>query len=182
MASKVTSNGTAPKATRARRGKAFMARATARPPSSSNISRNQRAVPLSIPGVKPPRGPLRLPPLRLELVGTRPPHKRWLREPNLLRRRRLRGRLTTMCTFACRGRRWRQWIPSAPRRCSNMFPRALRHQMPPQSFSQLRCSCRHRRRSSGVEISAPFRTRVPRSRILAGLAIRTSIRWIPNRF
>ena len=87
VASKVTSNGTAPKAGRARRGKAFMARATARPPSSSS---NPQAVPLSIPGVKPPGRPLRLPPLRLELVGTRPPQKRWLREPNLLRLRRLR--------------------------------------------------------------------------------------------
>ena len=37
-ASKVTSIRTAPKASRARRGKAFMARATARTPSSSSIS------------------------------------------------------------------------------------------------------------------------------------------------
>ena len=38
VASKVTSNGSAPKARRERRGKAFMARGTARPPSSSNLS------------------------------------------------------------------------------------------------------------------------------------------------
>ena len=118
-ASKVTSIRTAPKASRARRGKAFMARATARTPSSSSISSNSssnpQAVPLNIPRAKPPGWPLRLPPLRLELVGTRPPQKRWLRESNLLRLRRLRRRMTTTCTFACRGRRWRQWIPGAQR-------------------------------------------------------------------
>ena len=55
-----------------------------------------------------PGRPLRLPPLRLELVGARPPHKRWLRQPNLLRPRRLRRMVTTTCTFACHGRRWCQ--------------------------------------------------------------------------
>ena len=68
--------GLPPKASRARRGKAFMARATARTPSSSSIiisSSNPQGVPLSIPGAKPPRCSLRLPPLRLELVGTRLP-------------------------------------------------------------------------------------------------------------
>ena len=96
MASKITSNGTARKASGARRGKAFTARATSRPPSSSNRSSNPQSVPLSIPGVNPPGGGLRLPPLRLELVGTRPPQKRWLREPNLLRPRPLHRRLTTL--------------------------------------------------------------------------------------
>ena len=81
---------------------------------------NPQAVPLSIPGIKPPERPLRWPPLRVELVDTRPPQKRWLREPNLLRLRRLRRRMTTTCTIACRGRRWRQWIPGAPRRCSSV--------------------------------------------------------------
>ena len=57
--------------------------------------------------------------------GTRPPKKRWLQEPNLLPPRRLRRWMTTTCTFACRGRRWRQWIRGAPRRCSTMFLRAL---------------------------------------------------------
>ena len=45
------------KVSRARRGKVFMARATARSPSSSSSSSsssNPQAVPLSIPGVKPP--------------------------------------------------------------------------------------------------------------------------------
>ena len=86
----------------------FMARSTARTSSSSSSS-NPQAVPLSIPGAKPPGWPLRLPRQRLELVGTRPPQKRWLREPNLLRLLRLRRRMTTTCTFAYRGRRWRQW-------------------------------------------------------------------------
>ena len=69
-ASKVTSNGTAPKVSRARRGKAFMAIATTTPPSSS--SSNLQEVSLSIPGEKPTGRPLRRPSLRLELVGTRP--------------------------------------------------------------------------------------------------------------
>ena len=50
-----------PQASRGRRRKAFMARATARPPSSSNSSSPQ-AVPLRIPGAKLPGRPLRLPP------------------------------------------------------------------------------------------------------------------------
>ena len=122
--------GLPPKASRARRGKGFTARATARPPSSTSSSTNPQAVSLSIPGAKPPGRPLRMPPLRLELVGTRPPQKPWIREPNLLRMRRLRRRMTTTCTFACRGRRWRQWIPGAPGRCSSTFP-AL-HSVPVQ--------------------------------------------------
>ena len=163
------SNGTAPKASRVRRRKAFMARVTARTPSSSSSS-NPQAVPLSIPGAKPPGWPLRLPPLLLELVGTRPPQKRWLREPNLLRLRRLRRRIKTTCTYTCRGRTWRRWIPGAPRRCSTMFIRAPGRKMPHQSFNQFRCSCRRPRRSSVFEIPAPFRTRVSRSCSL--LAIR----------
>ena len=151
MASKVTSNRTAPEASRVRREKAFMVRATARPPSSSSRS-NPQAVRLS----KATGAALRL---RLELVGIRPPQKRWLREPNLLRRQRLRRRVTTTCTFAYRRRRWRQWIPGAPRRCSTMFLRALGRKMPHQSFNQFRCSCRHLCRS-GLEIPAPFCTRV----------------------
>ena len=99
VASKVTSNGTSPKDSRARREKAFMARVTARSLSCSSSSRsssNPQAVPLSLPGAKPPRRPLRPPRLRLELVGTRPPKNRWLREPNLLRLQRLRRRMATM--------------------------------------------------------------------------------------
>ena len=99
-------------------------------------------------------GPAPASPLRLELVGTRPPQKRWLRKPNLLRLRRLRRMVTTTCTFACHGRRWRQWIPGSPRRCSTIFSRALGRK------TQFRCSCRHRRRSSGLEIPVPCRTRV----------------------
>ena len=173
MARKVTSNGTAPKASRARRGKAFMARATAYPPcsSSSSSSSNPQAVPLSIPGAKPPGRPLRLPPLRLKLVGTRPPQKWWLSAPNLRRLLRLHRRMTT-CTFAYRGRRWRQWIPGAPRRCNTMFPRALGRKIPHQSFNLFRCSCRRPRRRIIFEIPAPFRTHVSRSCSLAGLAIR----------
>ena len=45
----------------------------------------------------------------------------------MLRLQRLRRRVTTKCTFAFRGRRWRHWIPGAPKRCSTMFPRALGH-------------------------------------------------------
>ena len=156
-----------------------MVRTTASPPSSS--SSNQHAAPFSIPGVKPPGRPLRLPPVRLALVGTRPLQKRWLRRSSPLRLRRLRRMMTTTCTFLSRGRRWSQWIPGSPRRWSTMFPRTLgRRKIPHQSFTQLRCSCRHPRRSRGLEIPAPFRARVSRSCSLAGLAIREWIRWTPD--
>ena len=102
VASKVTSSEAASKANRVRKGKASMARAMARPPSSSS-SNSLQAVPLSIPGERPPAWPLRLPPP--ELVRTRLPEKRWLRRPNLLRLKHLRRVTTTTCTFACRGRR-----------------------------------------------------------------------------
>ena len=75
LASKVTSRGTAPKVSRVRRGKTFMAGATAR---ASYSSSSPQAVPLSVPGARPPGWPLRLP--LLELVRIRPPQKRWLRE------------------------------------------------------------------------------------------------------
>ena len=58
VASKVTRNGTVPKVSRARRGKAFMARATARSQSSSTS--NPQAVPLSTPRAKPPGRSLRM--------------------------------------------------------------------------------------------------------------------------
>ena len=45
---------------------------------------------------EPTGGCLRLPRLRLEIVGTRSPQKRWLREPNLLRPRPIRRKLTTL--------------------------------------------------------------------------------------
>ena len=85
VASRDTSIGTAPKASRVRRGKASMARATARSLYSSS---SPQAVSLSVPGTRQPGWPLRLPPL--ELVRTRPPQKRWLRRPNLLRLNHLR--------------------------------------------------------------------------------------------
>ena len=56
MTSKVASNGTNPKASRARQGNAFMARSTLRPPRSSSSS-NSQAVSLTIPGVTQPGGP-----------------------------------------------------------------------------------------------------------------------------
>ena len=166
MARMVTSDGAAPNASRARGGKAFVARAIARPPNSSNGSSNPQAFPLSAPGPQPPGRPLRLPRLRLELVGTRPPQKRWWPKPNLLRPRRLHRMMTTTCTFACRGRRWRQEIPDSPRRCSIMFPRVLSRKIRHQSFVQFRLRCRHPRRSSGLEIPAPFRTHVSQSCLL----------------
>ena len=105
VASKITSSGTAPKASRARRGKASMARPTARPLKSSS---SPQVVPPSIPGARQPGWPPRLPPL--DLVRTRPPQRRWLRRPNLLRLNHLDGVATTTCTFACREKGWRQWI------------------------------------------------------------------------
>ena len=72
--------------------------------SVSNCSSYAQAVLLSIPGAKPLRRPLPLPPLRLELEGTRPPQKRWLPKPNLLRLRLLRMMITITCAFACRGK------------------------------------------------------------------------------
>ena len=105
VASKVTSSRTDAKASRVRQGKAPMARATTRPLYSSS---SPQAVPLSIPGPRQPGCPLRLPPI--ELKHTRPPQRRWLRRPNLLRLNHLRRMTTTTCTFACRGKGWRQWI------------------------------------------------------------------------
>ena len=100
--SRNTSGGIAPKASRARRGKASMARPTARPLYSSS---SPQAVPLSIPGARQSGWPLRLPPF--DLVRTRPPLRRWLRRPNMLRLNHLGG-MTTTSTFACRGKGWRQ--------------------------------------------------------------------------
>ena len=71
--------------------------------------------PLSIPGARQPGWPLRLPPL--ELGCTRPPQRWWLRRPNLLCLNHLRRMTTTTCTFAGRGKGWRQWIMGSPRRC-----------------------------------------------------------------
>ena len=141
---------------------------------------NPQAVPLSIPGMKPPERPLRWPPLRVELVDTRPPQKRWLREPNLLRLQRLRRLKTTRCTLAFRERRWHPWIPGEPRQCSNLFPRALGRKVPHLSFNKFRYSCRHSRRNSALEIPAPFRIWEFRTCSLAGLAVRMWIRWTPN--
>ena len=123
VASRDTSSGTAPKASGVKRGKASMSRATARPPCSSS---SPQTAPLSIQGPRQLGWLQRLPPL--ELVGTRPPQKRLLRRLDLLRLKRLR-RMTTTCTFACRGRRWRQWISCSPRRYSTRFPKALSHRM-----------------------------------------------------
>ena len=109
-----------------------MSKATASNPSGSCSSSNQQAVPLSISGAKPQGWPLRLPPLRRELECTRQPRK--LREPNLFRLRWLLRSMTTTCKIACRRRRWRQWIPGAPRRCSIMFLGALGRKMPHQSL------------------------------------------------
>ena len=131
--SKGTSKGVAAKASRATGRNTFMAKATASNPSSSCSSTNPQAVPLSISGAKPQGWPLRLPPLLLELVCTRPPNKRWLRESNLLRLRWLLRRMSTTCKFECRGRRWCQWIPDAPRRCRTMFRRTLGSKMQHQS-------------------------------------------------
>ena len=61
VATKVTRNGTAPKGSKARRRKAFMVSATARP--SSRSSNNPQTVTLSMPREKTPTQPLRLPPL-----------------------------------------------------------------------------------------------------------------------
>ena len=108
LANKAISHATAPIACRERRENVFMARATARPPSSSSGGDNPQAVLLCIPGAEPPGQPLRLPPLGLKLVDSRPPQKRGIREPNLLRLRRLRKKMTTTCTFVYRGRTWHQ--------------------------------------------------------------------------
>ena len=179
MASKITSIGTTPKASRARRGKAFMARATARTPSSSIISisnsssssSNPQTVQLSTPGIKPPGWPLRLHPYGWS---------QWVRDR--LKSGGYGNRTCWACGVYAEGcqlrvhpraaSRWRQWIPDAPRRCSTMFLRALGRKMPHQSFNQFPCSCRHPRRSSVFEIPAPFCTHVSRSCNLAGLAIR----------
>ena len=176
VADRNTSSGTAPKACTARRGKASMARPTARPLDSSS---SRQAVLLSIPGARQPVWPLRLPPL--ELVLARPPKRRWLRRANLLRLNHLGGMTATTCTFACRGKGWRQLIMGSPRRCSTRCLRALGHRMQCQFFTSLRCSCRHPRRSSHVVIPAPLHTRVSRSNSRVKVVIPAWIRWRPNR-
>ena len=115
-------------------------------------------------------------PAPLELVGTRPPQKRSLRRPNLLRLKRLRRMTTTTCTFACRGRIWRQWIRGSPRWCSTRFPKALGHRMQHEVFTPFRCSRRQPRHSSGVEIPAPVIPRVSWSCSLANVVTRWWIR------
>ena len=173
VASNITNSGTAPKASRVRRGKASMAKTTASPPYSSSTP--HEVLPC-IPGARQQGWPLRLPPL--ELVGTRPPQKRWLRRPNLLRLERLRRMTTTTCTFACRGRRWHIWMTGLPRRCSTRFPKAQGHRRQHQFFTPFRCNRRHRRhsQSSGFEIPAPFLPHVSRSCSLADVVIRAWIR------
>ena len=168
VASRDTSSGTAPEASRVRQGKASMTRPTARPPHCSS---SPQTIPLSIPGATQLGWPLRLPPL--EPVGTRPPQKQGLRRPNLLRLKRLHGMTRTMCTFTCRGRRWRQWITGSTRRRSTRFPIALGHIMQHQLFTPFRCSRRQPRHSSGVEIPAPFIPRVSRSCSLANVVRRS---------
>ena len=182
VVSTVPGNATAPKASRERGGNAFMARATARPPSSSgrSSSSNPQAVPFSIPGARPPGRSLRLPPLRLEQMGIRLPQKQWFRKPILLRLQHLRRMITATRTFACQGRKWRQWIPGSLIPCGTMFPRALGRKMPHQCFTQLRCRCQHPRRSNALEIPATPCAHVSRSCSIAGLAILAWIRWTPN--
>ena len=121
-----------------------MTRAKARPPHSRS---SPQTVPLSMPGARQLGWPLRLPPL--ELVGTRPPQKRWLRRLNLLRLKRLHIMTKTTCSFACRGRRWRQWITGSSRWCSTRFPKELGHRMQHLFFTPLRCSRRQPRHSRG---------------------------------
>ena len=162
MASRDTISGTATKNSRVRWGKASMTRATARPPYSRS---SLQTVPLSIPGARHLGWLLCLP--LFELVGTRPPQKRWLRRPNLLRLKRLHGITKTTCTFACGGKTWRQWITGSPRRCSIRFPKTLGHRMQHQLFIPFRCSRRQPCQSSGVEIPALFIPHVSRSCSLA---------------
>ena len=145
-------------ASRARRGKAPMARPTARPLHSSS---SFRAVPLSIPGARQPGSPLRL--TLLELVRTRPPHRRWLRRPNLLCLHHLGGMTMGACTLACRRKGWRQWVMGSPRRCSTRCLRALGHRIHRQFLTPFWCICRHPRRSRHVMIPAPFHTIMSRS-------------------
>ena len=97
VASGDAGSGTAPEASMARRGKASMAGPTARPLYSSN---SPQAVTLSIPRARQPGWTQRLP--LFQLVRTRPPQRRWLRRPNLLRLNHLDGVTTTTSSFACR--------------------------------------------------------------------------------
>ena len=89
----------APKASRVRRRKASMARATARCLSRGN---SPHALPPTILEARRPRGPRRLPPIELE--GTRPPHERWVRRPILLRLKQLRESRPTTRTLSSRER------------------------------------------------------------------------------
>ena len=166
-----------PKPAGVRWEEASMARASARPPYSSS---SPQAVPLSIPGARPSGCPLLLP--HLELVGNRSPQKWWLQRPNLLRLKLLRRRVTIMCTFECRGRRWRQWLTGSPRRCVTMFHRALGHRMQRQLFTPFRFNCQHRSLSQQWR-GDPGTISYERVSVLQlnWVIIRTWIRWRPNR-
>ena len=114
--------------------------------SSAGDQKAVEAAPLSIPGARQLGWPLRLPPI--ELVRTRPPQKLWLRRPNLLRLNLLSGITTITWAFACRGKGWRQWIMSSPRRCSTRCLRALDQKM--QRSSSLRSGAAARIRVAAV--------------------------------
>ena len=163
-----------PQTQQGKAGKGVQGQSRGQTPYSSS----QQMVPLSTPGARPPRWPLRLPPL--ELVCTRPPQNRWFWRQNLLRLKHLRRRTTTTCAFVCRRTRWRQWITGSPTPCRTTCPK-LGHRIRHQFFTPFRCSRRHPRHSSGVEILTPFHTLMSRSRSLADAVERAWNPWRTDR-
>ena len=158
MASKVTSSGTALEANRVRRRRGPCGQSHGQTPkqqlqSTSGSAQHTRSKTsrMAAAFATPLAG------------GYKTALKSGYEERNLLRLKRVRRMTTTMRTLACRGGRWRWWIPGSPRPCSIRFPRALRDRMQRQFFTPFRCSCRHLHRSNGVVITAPFYRRVFRS-------------------
>ena len=160
-----------------------MARATARPLYSSSIP---QVVPLSIPGARQLEWSLRLPPL--EPVRTRPPQRRWLRKPNLLRLNHL-GRMTRRLRVHSRATGTDDDMTMTT--VDFGLTETVQHQVsqsagpqnaaPVQFFTPFWCSCRHPHRSSHMVIPAPFHMRVFRSYSRVDVVIRGWIRWTPNR-
>ena len=110
VATKVTSNGTAPKT---KTGKGVHGQSHGQDPTQQQQQQQQQQS-TSGPAQHTRSKATGMAPASATLTpgasGYETASKRWLREPNQLRLRRLRRRMTTTCTFACRGRRWRQLI------------------------------------------------------------------------
>ena len=172
------SNGTAPKASRVRRRKAFMARATARPPSSCSSS-NPQAVPLSIPKATGPAPASATPTAgasgyktasKAVVTGTEPaaPAASTEKDDDYVNIRVPREKLAPVDTGRTEMVQHRVSQSAGPQNAAPVL-QSVPAQLPAPASQQW------------FATPAPFRTRVSRFCSLAGLAIRAWIRWTPNR-